>query len=54
LTTNVNYLNAFFTYFSEGQRQEEKTLNRDIADKIFQARPGPIINADAPKGICAL
>lgn len=33
LTTNVNYLNPFFTYFSEGQIKEEETLNRDMADE---------------------
>lgn len=52
MTTNVNYLNAFFTYFWEDQKEEEETLNRDVADE--RASPGPIINADVPKGICVL
>lgn len=38
LTTNVNYLNAFFTYFSEGQIKEEETLNRDIADENISGK----------------
>lgn len=51
MTTNVNSLNAFLTYFWEDQKEEE-TLNRDVADE--RASPGPIINADVPKGVCVL
>lgn len=39
LTTNVNYLNVFFTIFQKvKKKRKEETLNRDIADESISGR----------------